>query len=62
MKGDTLTLTINIDADYASSLIDRKSTYGYCTFLGGSLVTWKRKKKKKKKKTKKILVCGGIKK
>jgi len=56
MKGDTLTLTINIDADYASSLIDRKSTYGYCTFLGGSLVTWKRKKKKKKKKKKEKII------
>ena len=31
------------DADYAGSF-DRKSTTGFCTFVGGNLVTWKSKK------------------
>lgn len=29
------------DADYAGSIMDRRTTIGYCTFLGGNLVTWK---------------------
>ncbi|XP_048425090.1 uncharacterized mitochondrial protein AtMg00810-like [Pyrus x bretschneideri] len=29
------------DADWACSIIDRKSTIGYCTFVEGNLVTWK---------------------
>ena len=32
------------DADRAGNEIDRKSTTGYCTFVGGNLVTWKSKK------------------
>ena len=32
------------DADYAGSIVDRRSTTGYCTFLGGNLVTWRSKK------------------
>ncbi|CAJ2655949.1 unnamed protein product [Trifolium pratense] len=32
------------DADYSGSIVDRRSTTGYCTFLGGNLVTWKSKK------------------
>ena len=31
------------DADWAGSF-DRKSTTGFCTFVGGNLVTWKSKK------------------
>jgi hypothetical protein len=31
------------DADCVGSC-DRKSTIGYCTFIGGNLVTWKSKK------------------
>ena len=33
-----------VDADWASSLEDNKSTSGYCTKLWGNLVTWRRKK------------------
>jgi hypothetical protein len=32
------------DADYAGAHEDRKSTTGYCTFVGGNLVTWRSKK------------------
>ncbi|KAG7599419.1 Integrase catalytic core [Arabidopsis suecica] len=34
------------DADYAGDRLDRRSTTGYCTFIGGNLVTWKTKKQK----------------
>ncbi|KAL0667809.1 hypothetical protein Bca4012_030513 [Brassica carinata] len=32
------------DADWAGDRVDRRSTTGYCTFIGGNLVTWKSKK------------------
>ncbi|KAK4402930.1 Retrovirus-related Pol polyprotein from transposon RE2 [Sesamum angolense] len=32
------------DADYAGPKDDRKSTSGYCTYVGGKLVTWHSKK------------------
>ncbi|XP_022856432.1 uncharacterized protein LOC111377539 [Olea europaea var. sylvestris] len=32
------------DADWADSPSDRQSTTGFCTFLGGNLVSWKSKK------------------
>ncbi|KAB2615107.1 hypothetical protein D8674_021695 [Pyrus ussuriensis x Pyrus communis] len=32
------------DGDWAGNAIDRKSTSGHCTFVGGNLVTWKSKK------------------
>ena len=43
-KGESLTLEAYTDADYAGSLDDRRSTSGYCTLLGGNLVTWRSKK------------------
>ena len=32
------------NVDWAGSIIDRKSTSGYCTRLWGNLVTWRSKK------------------
>ncbi|XP_042029956.1 secreted RxLR effector protein 161-like [Salvia splendens] len=34
------------DADWAGNPVDRRSTSGYFTFVGGNLVTWKSKKQK----------------
>ena len=34
------------DADWTGDRVDRRSTIGYCTFIGGNLVTWKSKKQK----------------
>ncbi|PHT92192.1 Beta-amylase 1, chloroplastic [Capsicum annuum] len=41
-------LNINgcIDADWAESATDRRSTSGYLTFVGGNLVTWRSKKQR----------------
>ncbi|XP_020584559.1 uncharacterized protein LOC110027457 [Phalaenopsis equestris] len=43
-RNDTLTLEAYTDADYVGSIVDRRSTTRYCTFLGGNLVTWRSKK------------------
>jgi len=37
-------MKVYVDADYAGSIVDRRSTTGYCMFLGGNLVTWRSKK------------------
>ncbi|XP_019082856.1 PREDICTED: uncharacterized protein LOC109125540 [Camelina sativa] len=34
------------DADWGGDKTDRRSITGYCTFIGGNLVTWKTKKQK----------------
>ena len=31
------------DSNWAESIVDRKSTSGYCTFVWGNLVTWRSK-------------------
>ncbi|XP_031265752.1 uncharacterized protein LOC116124178 [Pistacia vera] len=33
-----------IDADWAGAVDDKRSTFGYFTFVGGNLVTWRSKK------------------
>ena len=43
-KNDHLRIEAFTDADWAGSLDDRRSTSGYCTFVGGNLVTWRSKK------------------
>lgn len=39
-----LQVEVYIDADWARSIIDRRSTSGYCTLVRGNLVTWRSKK------------------
>nr|XP_016505430.1 PREDICTED: uncharacterized mitochondrial protein AtMg00810-like [Nicotiana tabacum] len=43
-KHDHLQTEAFTDADWAGSLDDRRSTFGYCTLAGGNLVTWRSKK------------------
>ncbi|XP_048604923.1 uncharacterized mitochondrial protein AtMg00810-like [Brassica napus] len=45
MVGKLIYLTITRpDIYWAGDRVDRRSTTGYCTFIGGNLVTWKSKK------------------
>ena len=39
-----LVLEAYTNVDYAGSIVDIRSTSGYCTFLGGNLVIWTSKK------------------
>ena len=43
-KTSNIALEIYTDVDFARSLLDMQSTTGYCTFLGGNLVSWRSKK------------------
>ena len=43
---NALRFEVYTDADYAGSLVDRRSTSGYCILLGGNLITWHSKKQK----------------
>ena len=44
IRNKNISLKAYTDADYASSIVDRKSTSSYCALLSGNLVTWKSKK------------------
>ena len=42
---DHLRIEAYFDAGYAGDKGDQKSTIGYCTYVGGNLVTWRCRKK-----------------
>ncbi|KAH9649579.1 protein kinase domain-containing protein [Citrus sinensis] len=42
-KNNHLRFEAYTDADWTGSFVDRKSISGYCTFVGGNLVTWRSK-------------------
>lgn len=44
-NGD-LSIEVYFDADYVSLVVDMRSTFGYFTFIGGSLITWYSEKHK----------------
>ena len=44
MRNNHLQVEAYIDSDYGGSVIDRRSTSGYYTFVRGNLVTWLSKK------------------
>ena len=46
IRNGNLSVEVCTDADYASSVVEGKSTSGYCTFLCDSLITWHGKKQK----------------
>ena len=43
-KGESREVEAYTDADWAGSVVDRRSTSGYCTYIWGNLVTWRSKK------------------
>ena len=43
-KVGKIDLILYTNSDFAGSRVDYRSTMGYCTFLGGNLVTWRSKK------------------
>ena len=42
-KGTTYDVKGYCDADFAEDIVERKSTSGYCCFLGKALITWSSK-------------------
>ena len=44
LSQSSLTFRAYSDADWADDPIDRRSTTGYCFFLGDSLISWRSKK------------------
>ena len=45
-KGSEPSIVLYTDSDYEGSLDDSRSTSGYCSFIGGNLVTWRSKNQK----------------
>lgn len=43
-KSEARGVEIFTDVDWAGSISDRRSTFGYCSFVWGNLVTWRSKK------------------
>lgn len=43
-KNNELSLKAYTDANYASSIVNRRFTSGYCTLLRGNFITWRSKK------------------
>lgn len=43
-KSEDRSIRVFTDADWAGSVVDRRSTTGYCTYVWGNLVTWRSKK------------------
>jgi len=43
-KKENRGIKIYSDADWTGSILDRRSTFGYCSFVWGNLVTWRNKK------------------
>ena len=43
-KRENLSKKVYTDVDYVGSIVNRRSTTGYCMLLGGNLVTWRSKK------------------
>ncbi|XP_038885878.1 uncharacterized mitochondrial protein AtMg00810-like [Benincasa hispida] len=43
-KSGKRTIVAYTNSDWAGSVVDRKATSGYCTFVWGNLVTWRSKK------------------
>ena len=43
-KNGHLRVEVYSDSNYANDKKDRKLTSGYCTYVGGNIVTWRNKK------------------
>lgn len=43
-KGESREIEAYTNANWAGSVVDRRSTSGYCTYVWGNLVTWRSKK------------------
>ena len=44
IRNNHLHIEAYTDSSYGGSVIDKRSTSGYCAFIGGNLITWRSKK------------------